>query len=146
MKKKKAKSKKKPAKPKAKKKPLKKKLAKRAKPAPKKPVKKSKKVMEPSSGSESSSLDPKRANMFGLDPEAGKSHRGAQSGDFQGISTAALDDSESAEELMEEGQDLEGELVKGIEDALDADQGEIHTHADAEPDDETPDYSKRNRL
>jgi len=68
------------------------------------------------------------------------------SGDVQSLSAQELDDSESVEELVEEGQDLEGELVQGIENAPPADQGEVKTHAPAEPDDEVPEYKDRNRL
>ena len=57
-----------------------------------------------------------------------------------------LDDSESVEELVEEGQDLEGELVQGMENAPPADQGGVRTHAPPEPEDRTPDYKNRNRL
>ena len=54
--------------------------------------------------------------------------------------------SESVEELVEEGQDLAGELVQGVENAPPADQGDVRTHASAEPEDRTPDYKNRNRL
>ena len=45
-------------------------------------------------------------------------------------------DSESVGELLEEGQTLEAEAVQGVEDALDADQGEIRTHE--VPEDDVP--------
>jgi len=50
-----------------------------------------------------------------------------QSGDLQGLPTAAEADSESVEELLEEGQTFEAEAVAGVEDAPDADQGEVKT-------------------
>jgi hypothetical protein len=50
-----------------------------------------------------------------------------QSGDTQGLSTGEWADSESVEELVEEGQDFEAGVVAGVEDALDADQGEVRT-------------------
>jgi hypothetical protein len=37
-------------------------------------------------------------------------------------------DSESVEELTEEGQDYEAEVVSGVENALDPDEGEVRTH------------------
>jgi len=50
-----------------------------------------------------------------------------QSGDTQGLSRREFDDSESVEELMEEGQYMEAEAVSGVENARDADQGEVRT-------------------
>src|SRR6476660_4440457 len=52
---------------------------------------------------------------------------GGQSGDTQGLSRKSYDDSESVEELMEEGQYMEAEAVSGVENARDADQGEVRT-------------------
>jgi len=59
-----------------------------------------------------------------------------QSGDIQGISRAEDVDSESVEELTEEGQDFEAEVVSGVENALDPDEGEVHTHE--VPEDDVP--------
>jgi hypothetical protein len=67
----------------------------------------------------------------GLGPGAG-----GQSGDTQGISRAEDVDSESVEELVEEGQSYEAEVVSGVEDALDPDQGEVRTREDPTPHDE----------
>jgi hypothetical protein len=53
-------------------------------------------------------------------------HSSGQSGDTQGLSNAAEADSESVEELVEEGQDFEAGVVAGVEDA-DASQGEVRT-------------------
>jgi hypothetical protein len=52
---------------------------------------------------------------------------GGQSGDTQGLSRRSYDDSESVEELIEEGQYREAEAVSGVENAPDADQGEVRT-------------------
>lgn len=52
---------------------------------------------------------------------------GGQSGDLQGLSRAESADSESVEELLEEGQTFEAEAVKGVEDALDPDESEVTT-------------------
>src|SRR5689334_16403491 len=46
-----------------------------------------------------------------------------QSGDLQGLSRRVNVDSESVEELVEEGQFFEAGIVAGVEGALDADQG-----------------------
>jgi hypothetical protein len=53
---------------------------------------------------------------------------GGQSGDLQGLSNVQGADSESVDELLEEGNAFEADVVKGVEDAGDADEGEVHTH------------------
>jgi hypothetical protein len=53
-------------------------------------------------------------------------HSAGQSGDTQGLSNAEEADSESVEELVEEGQDFEAGVVAGVEDA-DGSQGEVRT-------------------
>ncbi len=52
---------------------------------------------------------------------------GGQSGDTQGLSRQEHSDSESVEELLEEGQYLEAEAVGGVENARDPDEGEVTT-------------------
>jgi hypothetical protein len=51
-----------------------------------------------------------------------------QSGDLQGLSNVQGADSESVDELLEEGNAFEADAVKGVEDAGDADEGEVRTH------------------
>ena len=92
-------------------------------------------VVESSSGSAASSLDPRRAGRLRL-RNTRRRNREEQIGDLQGISLEDRADSESVGELLEEGQTLEAEAVKGIEDALDADQGEVRTHE--VPEDDVP--------
>jgi hypothetical protein len=53
---------------------------------------------------------------------------GEQSGDLQGLSNVEGADSESVDELLEEGNAFEADVVKGVEDAEDADEGEVRTH------------------
>jgi hypothetical protein len=103
-------------------------------------------AIEPSSGSESSSLDLKRKAISVPDEYRVPVTSGQMSGDAQGLSHVDFDDSESVAELVEEGQDLEGELVQGVENAPPADQGDVKTHAPSEPEDRTPAYKNRNRL
>src|SRR5438034_1071149 len=55
------------------------------------------------------------------------SRSAGQAGDVQGLSRKAAVDSESVEELLEEGQAREAAAISGVEDALDPDQGEVHT-------------------
>src|SRR5262249_34089640 len=59
-----------------------------------------------------------------------------QSGDTQGLSRRGLDDSERGEELLEEGQYAEAEAISGVENAPDADEGEVRTHE--VPEDDVP--------
>jgi hypothetical protein len=53
---------------------------------------------------------------------------GGQSGSLQGLSEVESADSESVSELLEEGNSFEAEIVKGVQDAPDADESEVHTH------------------
>jgi hypothetical protein len=61
---------------------------------------------------------------------------GGQSGDTQGLSKRESVDSESVEELVEEGQAFEAEVVEGVEDAPDPDVSEVKTHE--VPEDDVP--------
>jgi hypothetical protein len=53
---------------------------------------------------------------------------GGQSGDVQGLSSAAFADSESVRELEEEGQAYEAEVISGVESADNADESEVTSH------------------
>ncbi len=53
---------------------------------------------------------------------------GEQSGDLQGLSNVEGADSESVDELLEEGNAFEADAVKGVEDAEDDDEAEVRTH------------------
>jgi hypothetical protein len=50
-----------------------------------------------------------------------------QAGDLQGLSDTEEADSESVVELLEEGQSFEAEVVRGVENAPDADVAEVTT-------------------
>jgi hypothetical protein len=65
-----------------------------------------------------------------------ESSSGVLAGDLQGISKAEGADSESVDELLEEGNPFEAGVVEGVEDADDADQREVHTHE--APEDDVP--------
>lgn len=91
-----------------------KKVAPKKKPAPRKKLRRR-------SAEEISNPIPTRSNR-GFGPDSG-----GQSGDVQGLSGRELADSESVEELAEEGQDYEAGIVSGVENAPDADQGEVKT-------------------
>jgi|KBSMisStandDraft_5_1062788.scaffolds.fasta_scaffold08561_3 hypothetical protein len=77
--------------------------------------------------------------LTSLDAATGSRRRGArsagQSGDLQGLSGAAEADSESVEELLEEGQAFEAGVVSGVEEA-DAGRGEVRTKE--VPEDDVP--------
>jgi hypothetical protein len=59
---------------------------------------------------------------------------GGQAGDLQGLSRSEEADSESVEELVEEGQAFEADVINGVENAPDADEGPVRTHERAEDD------------
>jgi hypothetical protein len=65
-----------------------------------------------------------------------RAERAGQSGDDQGLSDRERADSESVEELNDEGQSYEAEVVQGVEDAPDADVSEVKTHE--VPEDDVP--------
>jgi len=121
------------------KKPAPKKPAKLKKPAAaKKPFKKAARRSSPPS----SSLNEARPMAKG--PGAGSA---GQSGDLEGLSDVESADSESVEELVEEGQDFEAELVNAVENAPDPDQGELTTEVPEDDlDPESGSFSNRNRL
>jgi len=73
------------------------------------------------------------------------SSTGGQSGDTQGLSRMEDADSESVEELAEEGQYFEAAAVSGVENAKDPDQGEVTTSE--VPEDDVPlEYTDRNKF
>lgn len=116
--------------------------AKKAIPA-KKPTRRTKAARRPiirreiSSGSEGSSLGsgPFETNERPTKRGLGTGAAG-QSGDLQGLSRTIDVDSESVEELIEEGQAFEADAISGVENAPDADQGEVRVHE--RPEDELP--------
>ena len=118
----------------ARKKPAKKKLAKKKAP-PKKAAVKAKARAKKTRGAKSASAPAKQArgksynvDASAFEPTGKRARSGGQSGDLEGLSDVAGADSESVDELLEEGNAFEAEIVKGVEDAPDADQGEVRTH------------------
>ena len=71
-----------------------------------------------------------------FEPKGLGARSGGQSGDLQGLSNRGGADSESVDELLEEGNAFEAEIVKGVEDVPDADEGEVRTHE--VPEDDVP--------
>jgi hypothetical protein len=77
------------------------------------------------------------------EPQGLGSGAAGQSGDLQGLSEVADADSESVEELVEEGQALEADVVAGVERAGD---GESEVHVRERPEDDVPEeYRERDR-
>jgi len=72
-----------------------------------------------------------RDNRSSRDSEADAA---GQSWDTQGISDAAEADSESIEELLEEGQSFEAGIVGGVENAPEPDLAEVRTQEVREDD------------
>ncbi|MGA2337345.1 MAG: hypothetical protein WA383_08515 [Terriglobales bacterium] len=72
---------------------------------------------------------------FGL--QGFRSESAGQSGDLQGLSNVEAADSESVDELIEEGNAFEAGVVAGVESAGDADEKEVRTHE--VPEDDVPD-------
>ena len=106
------------------KKPAKKKSAPKRKPLGKKASRKKKRVRGKSENVDTVVFEPK-----GLGARSG-----GQSGDLQGLSGIEGADSESVGELLEEGNAFEAEVVKGVQDAGDADEGEVVSHEVSEDD------------
>jgi hypothetical protein len=61
---------------------------------------------------------------------------GAQSGDLQGLSDIESADSESVDELVEEGNAFEAGVVTGVEEADEREGREVHTRE--VPEDDVP--------
>jgi|SRR5271165_7081589 len=59
-----------------------------------------------------------------------------QSGDLQGLSNVDRADSESVDELLEEGNAFEADVVAGVEEAGNSEGKEVHTHE--VPEDDVP--------
>jgi len=124
-------------------------MAKKKKTAPKKSSRKSapkpKKVARAKKAAHHKKAAPKRKPIrrgtrevsVGAIPRQGLgAGAGGQSGDIEGLSGVADADSESVEELLEEGQSYEAEVVRGVEDAPDPDESEVFTKE--VPEDDVP--------
>jgi hypothetical protein len=70
-------------------------------------------------------------------PQGSRTQSAGQSGDLQGLSNVAGADSESVDELIEEGNAFEADVVAGVESAGNADEKEVRTHE--VPEDDVPD-------
>jgi hypothetical protein len=68
------------------------------------------------------------------DPKGLGARSGGQSGALQGLSDVENAESESVDELLEEGNAFEAEVVQGVENAPNADEGEVKVHDREEQD------------
>ena len=73
-------------------------------------------------------------NMFGV--KKPPAYSGRQAGDLQGLSNRAGADSESVDELIEEGNAFEAGAISGVEEADNSEGQEVHTHE--VPEDDVP--------
>jgi hypothetical protein len=124
-----AKRKKNMAKPK---KAVKKKAATKKKAPPKKAAPK-KKAAKKSPRARGKSQNTPRVTF---EPKGLGANSAGQSGDLQGLSNSASADSESVDELLEEGNAFEAEIVEGVQNVPDADRGGIRTRE--VPEDDVP--------
>ena len=105
--------------------------------AKKKPARR-KKISAPQKREVTNTFAPRDRRGLGSDA-------GGQSGDTQGLARNEAADSESVEELIEEGQDFEAEVVNGVEHAKDPDQGEVTTSE--VPEDDVPgEYDDKDKI
>src|SRR5580704_3138507 len=89
-------------------------------------------------GSETTKTRKKRQGLDELTfpRETSGERSGEQSGDLQGLSDVESADSESVDELIEEGNAFEAGVVSGVEDAGDRDEKAVHTRE--VPEDDVP--------
>jgi hypothetical protein len=78
-----------------------------------------------------------RADSDISDLQTRRSRSGTQSGDLQGLSRAEAADSESVDELLEEGNAFEAGIVDGVESAGRSEGREVRTRE--VPEDDVPD-------
>jgi len=78
----------------------------------------------------------KSVGELAFSPESGESRSGGQSGDLQGLSRLEAADSESVDELIQEGNAFEADVVAGVERADNTDEQEVRTHE--VPEDDVP--------
>jgi hypothetical protein len=136
----------KPAKKKfAKKKPAPKKKVAKKKAASKKPaLKRAARTASKKTARAKASPRPKKRAPSGAESgepepftvERVRARSGGQSGDLQGLSNREGADSESVDELLEEGNAFEADVIQGVEDAGADGEREVHTHE--VPEDDVP--------
>jgi hypothetical protein len=113
------------------------------KPAPKKAAVKTKAVGNKTIDAKTVSAHKKQVreksqsvDTVAFSPEGPVARSGGQSGDLQGLSSVEGADSESVDELLQEGNAFEADVVAGVEDAGNTDEKEVRTHE--VPEDDVP--------
>jgi hypothetical protein len=109
------------------------------KPAPKKAAAKDETVVKKKSASPPKKRVPEKSRSAApgtATRERQRPRSGVQSGDLQGLSNEERADSESVDELLEEGNAFEADVVAGVENADDTDVKEVRTHE--VPEDDVP--------
>lgn len=76
----------------------------------------------------------RKQQIAGFEERPAQARSGAQSGDLQGLRDIEGADSESVNELLEEGNAFEADVVAGVEQADDDQEREVHTHEVSEDD------------
>lgn len=77
-------------------------------------------------------LDSARAEIV-AESQPDRSLEAGQSGDLEGLSSVEDADSESVQELAEEGQDFEAGIIEGVERAEDEPEKQMRVRRDEEP-------------
>jgi hypothetical protein len=97
-----------------------------------------KKTIRPKSGRAVAKRAPTKRQHLNDDEFTGPglSSQAGQSGDLQGLSNRERADSESVDELLEEGNAFEADVVSGVQSAGDHEGQEVHTHE--MPEDDVP--------
>jgi len=97
-----------------------------------------KKTARPTAASVGSRETPERTRgrRAGFAPEVEDPDSGGQSGDLQGLSNVESADSESVDELLEEGNAFEAGVVSGVEDSENGGVREVRTRE--VPEDDVP--------
>jgi hypothetical protein len=113
-----------------------KKNASKRKPAPRTRVRESQDVMGNS--------DIQKVPMSAVRPKARSARVDGGAGDYRGISVVEGADSESPRELLEEGQTFESGIVSGVQNARNADEGEVRTR-EVPMDDVPTEYDDQDR-
>jgi hypothetical protein len=75
-------------------------------------------------------------------PSGEPPHLDGQAGDLQGLSKRPTANSESVEELLNEGNGVEAKAIQGVKNALDADQGKVEHEV---PEDDAAEYLDKDR-
>jgi hypothetical protein len=100
------------------------------------PVRKTAAVKTKTAGRRRAPVKDRDLDLEVFKPHGQRGRPGGQSGDLQGLSDVEGANSESVDELLEEGNAFEADIVSGVEKAGDNEGQEVHTHE--VPEDDVP--------